>query len=297
MHGTALLLPDFALILTGWALRRAMSLGDVFWSALERLVYQLLFPALLFNALARTHIDFATAAPLLLAGFAALAAGMLAAAPARHLFAMSPLSFASQFQCAFRFNTYLGMAVAATLHGAEGIAAMGLLAGSMVLPANLVSVWVLARHGKQSLWRELARNPLVLATLAGMIFNISGLSYPAVLQQYLSRLSEASIALGLLSVGAALKLRGQAATHLPAFYIAAVKLMLVPAVGLLCARLLGLSGVYVHTVVVFGALPSATSAYILAVRMNGDGPAVAWLVSATTLAAMLTLPAWLAIIA
>ncbi|MQM32541.1 MAG: transporter, partial [Candidatus Accumulibacter phosphatis] len=39
----------------------------------------------------------------------------------------------------------------------------------------------------------------------------------------------------------------------------------------------------------------ATSAYILAVRMGGDGPGVAWLVSANTLVAMLTLPLWLTI--
>jgi malonate transporter len=48
--------------------------------------------------------------------------------------------------------------------------------------------------------------------------------------------------------------------------------------------------VYFDTVIVFGALPTATSAYILAVRMGGDGPGVAWLVSANTLLAMLTLP-------
>jgi predicted permease len=48
--------------------------------------------------------------------------------------------------------------------------------------------------------------------------------------------------------------------------------------------------------VLFAALPTATSAYILAVRMGGDGPGVAWLVSASTVAAMLTLPLWLSLL-
>jgi predicted permease len=69
------------------------------------------------------------------------------------------------------------------------------------------------------------------------------------------------------------------------------------AAKLLAASSFGLRGVYFDTAVLFGALPTATSAYILAVRMGGDGPGVAWLISANTLAAMLTLPVWLSIAA
>lgn len=297
MHGAALLAPDFALILLGWGLRRGMRLGEHFWSALEKLVYFILFPALLFNTLARTRIDFAAAAPLIATGLAALACGMLLALPARALFGLAPASFASQFQCAFRFNTYLGIAVAGKLHGAAGIAAMGIVAGAMVPFANLAAVWMLARHGEQGIVRELARNPLILATLAGLAYNASGLAYPQLAQQFLGRLGEASIALGLLAVGAALKLRGHAGRHAAAAYLAAVKLAAVPACAFVVGRQLGLQGVYFDAAVVFGALPTATSAYILAVRMNGDGPAVAWMVSATTLLAMLSLPVWLGMLA
>jgi len=48
--------------------------------------------------------------------------------------------------------------------------------------------------------------------------------------------------------------------------------------------------------VLFAALPTASSAYILAMRMGGDGPGVAWLISATTVAAAVTLTAWLALL-
>ena len=96
-------------------------------------------------------------------------------------------------------------------------------------------------------------------------------------------------------VGAALKLRGASGSHGASCYLLAGKLLAVPAAGLLAASSLGLSGVYFDTVIVFAALPTATSAYILAVRMGGDGPGVAWLVSANTLLAMLTLPVWLTV--
>lgn len=308
MSATLLLLPDFALILLGFALRRAMHLGDHFWGGLEKLVYFILFPALLFYAIARTKIDFAAAAPFVASGMAAMLGGMALGLLARPLFAMNRaaegdivsrsvagrgMAFASQFQCAFRFNSYIGLAVAGKLHGEAGIAAMGILIGAMVPLANLTSVWMLARHGKLGVVREIVRNPLIIGTVAGLLFNLGGLELPSVAAQFLGRLSEASIALGLLAVGAALKLRGESGSHLPSAYLLAVKLAAVPAIAWVTARTLGLKGVYFDVAVMFGALPTASSAYILAMRMGGDGAGVAWLISASTLGAMLSMPLWL----
>lgn len=296
-QGLSLLLPDFALILLGWSLRRVMHLGDHFWNAIEKLVYFILFPALLFNALARTKIDLAAAAPLFGSGAAALACGVILGLLARPIFRQNPAAFASQFQCAFRFNSYIGIAIAGKLHGAPGLAAMGILIGAMVPMANLASVWMLARYGKLGFVSELIRNPLILATLTGLLFNLSGLTLPDALAHFLGRLAEASITLGLLAVGAALKLRSSTVSHAPSLYLLAVKLLAVPAAALVAARHFDLTGIYFDTALLFGALPTATSAYILAARMGGDAPSVAWLVSANTLAAMITLPIWLSIAA
>lgn len=289
------LLPDFLLILLGQALRRWLHLGDHFWTGLEKLVYFVLFPALLFNALARANLAWATAAPLVITGMLAMVTGMLLGGLARWLFPMSPVSFASQFQCAFRFNTYIGLAVAAKLHGAAGIAAMGLATGAMVPLANVAAVGMLARHGGVSLWRELAKNPLVLATLAGLLWNMLGLTLPAPAAQFLGRLAEAAIALGLLAVGSALRLRGTpGGGHKAAGWFLATKLLAMPLAAIFIARQFGLTGLYFDIALIFAALPTASSAYILAQRMGGDGASVAWLISASTLAAMVTLPLWLA---
>ena len=298
MNTALTLLPDFALILLGYGLRRWMSLGDHFWTGLEKLVYYVLFPALLFNAITKMPITF-SAVPLIGVGATAMAGGMLLALLAKPLFPLSPVSFASQFQCAFRFNTYIGLAVAAKLHGAAGIAALGLLAGGMVPFANIAAVGMLARHGETSLWRELAKNPLFLATLVSLGWNLAGLPVPAPAGAFLSRLAEAAIALGLLAVGAALKLRGALGRdgRGAAAYLLAVKLLAMPVIALLAARWAGLTGVHFDVVMVFAALPTASSAYILTQRMGGDGARVAWLISASTLLGMVTLPLWLAFLA
>ncbi len=290
------LLPDFALILLGAGLRRALQLGDHFWNGLEKLVYYVLFPALLFGGLVKTHIDWSGAAPMIGVAAGAMGSAMLLGLVAR-LLPISPISFASQYQCAFRFNSYIGLAVAGTLYGVPGIAAMAIVIGLMVPPVNLVAVWMLARHGEAGVWRELARNPLVLATLAGIAANLAGFAPPEVLLRFLGRLAEAAIALGLLAVGAGLRMfgAGSAATHAAAGYLLLIKLVAMPATALLLIRGFGLTGIHADIALAFCALPTASSAYILAQRMGGDGARVAWLISASTLLGMLSLPLWLAL--
>lgn len=296
MQTFLLLLPDFALIVLGAALRRHMSLGDAFWVGLEKLVYFVLFPALLFGSLLRTHIDWDATMPLFACGLATLVGGFLLGLAGRPFAGLEPMTFASRLQCAYRFNTYVGIAVAGKIHGAAGIAAMGALAGAMVPFANIMAVGMMARHGQGSLLRELARNPLVLATVAGLLANLLGVSLAAPLQQFLQRLADASIALGLLAVGAALRWGRTQGHWLGSAWLVTVKLAILPLLAWLVARRLGLEGLPLRIAVLFAALPSASSAYILAMRMGGDGPGVAWLISATTVLAVFTLTFWLALL-
>jgi predicted permease len=294
MSTALLLLPDFTLILLGFALRRWMQLGDHFWAGVERLVYFILFPALLVNAILKTRLDLAAATPLLAAALGAMAVGMAVSWLARPLFGLKPMVFASVFQCGYRFNSYIGLAAAGLLFGTPGIAALGLIIGLAVPFANLSSVWMLARHGESGVWREVARNPLIWATLVGLLLNLAGFEPPRPLGIFLGRLADASIALGLLTVGAALRLQGQSGVLGASIYLSLVKLLVVPLAAVLLGQWFGLSGVYYGVAVLFASLPTASSAYILAMRMGGDGRSVAWIISATTLASMLTMPFWAA---
>lgn len=298
MKTVLLLLPDFALILLGAGIRRWMHLGDHFWNGVEKVVYFILFPALLVNAILRTQLDVAVALPLLLTAFAAMSGGMLLATLPRPFVRIPALNFASMFQCGYRFNSYIALAVAGMLFGAPGIATMGLIVGAAVPLANLISVWMLARHGEVGVWREVARNPLIWATAGGFVLNLLGFVPPAPLQSFLGRLADASIALGLITVGAALRVGGSGAAgpggHFYAGWLLTVKLLLLPLVAWQIGQLAGLGHLYLQVVVLFAAMPTASSAYILAMRMGGDGKSVAWLISASTLASMLTLPLWAA---
>lgn len=292
MTTAQLLLPDFALILLGAAIRRWMRLGDHFWNGLEKLVYFILFPALLINAIVHTRLDLGVALPLVATAFIAMAGGMVLGLLPRFLVQVPAMTFAAVYQCGYRFNSYVGLAVAGILFGPPGIATMGLIIGAAVPVANLVSVWMLARHGELGLWREIARNPLIWGTACGFLLNLSGVPLPAPVLAFLERLSDAAIALGLIAVGAALRLGHVPGVGLLAGWFMIVKLIALPCIAFVAGRYLGLSDLNFQVVVLFAALPTASSAYILAMRMGGDGRSVAWLISATTLASMVTLPLW-----
>jgi len=205
---------------------------------------------------------------------------------------MPALTYASMYQCAFRFNSYIGLAIASMLFGTAGVATMGIVLGSAVPVVNLVAVWMLARHGQLGLWREILRNPLIWATAIGFALNAAGFVPPTPVQVFLGRLADASIALGLLAVGAALRLEGTTGVRFFSGWLIAVKLLVLPLIAAAVGTLLGLGGLYFQIVVLFAALPTASSAYILAMRMGGDGKSVAWLISASTLVSMLTLTLW-----
>ena len=130
--------------------------------------------------------------------------------------------------------------------------------------------------------KGLLQNPLLLATSAGILFNLAGLQVPELAGAILARLGNSSIALGLIMVGAGLRLSGlHEAKGISAWFLA-VKLLALPALAYGLGRWIGLTGLQLQIAVMFCALPTASSAYVLATRMGGNGPVVAFLISGGT---------------
>ncbi|HEY5801159.1 MAG TPA: AEC family transporter [Burkholderiaceae bacterium] len=291
----AILFPDFALIASGVLLRRFTGWGDSFWGGLEKLVYFMLFPALLFRTTARTAFAFDTTGPLLQVTLAALACGIALGWLAKWVLRPDRVLFASGVQTAFRFNTYICLALASRIGGDQGASAMALLVGFGVPLCNIFAVYALA-HRAGGLLRELARNPLLLAATAGTLWNVAGLGLPEVADAVLARLASASLALGLLAVGAGLRLGGSGEAPALSIWFVAVKLVAMPALAFTFGHAMGLSPLHLQIAVLFCAVPTASSAYVLAARMGGNGPYVAMLVSVGIVASAITLPFWLSLV-
>ena len=323
MSAALLLLPDFSLIALGVLLRRlrvhscggSASRGELlrlwgqrsgeaarvgvlfdadFWGGIERLVYFVLFPALLFRSLALSQSSLADAGRLALVGVGFTLAGMALSALAQPLFHLPRPTFAACFQCGFRFNTYVALAAASRLGGAEGVALMSMLIGVLVPLVNVAAVAMLAREHGVRVAGALARNPLVIACVVGIAWNAAKLPVPALAARVLELLAAAALPLGLLAVGAGLRFK-RGALPVPAFaWWTALKLIALPAIALALAYAFALSSLERQMAVVMAAVPTATSAYILAVQMRASGSPVALLISSGTLIAAITLPLWIA---
>jgi len=288
------LLPDFLLIAVGALLARLPAFDATFWAGAERLVYFVLFPALLFRSLATGAGALDDSLPLVATGLAFTGAGIALSFAARYLLRLPKGDFAACFQCGFRFNTYLALAVAQRLQGPRGLAAITLLVGVLVPVVNFAAVGILARHGGARLWPALARNPLVLACVAGLAWAALRHPLPDIADRVLGALGGASLALGLLIVGAALKFEGGLPRPAIAYWTA-LKLVAVPACALVAGHALGLPGRELQIALIMAAVPTAPSAYVLATQMGGRGQPVALLVTVGTLLAAVTLPLWLAL--
>ena len=291
-----LLLPDFLLIALGAAIRRVRAFDPPFWRGLERFVYVVLFPALLFRALATATMSLGDAWRLVVVGLIFTGAGMLLSALAKPLLGLPHPTFAACFQCAFRFNTYIALAAASRLGGEAAVAAISLMIGVLVPVVNVAAVAMLAPRRGAGVWLAIARNPLVIACIAGLAWNAAAIPMPGVVAKVLELLAGAALPLGLVAAGAGLEFLPGTLPLRAIVWWNAVKLAALPTIALAAASLLGLSPLERQMAVLLAAVPTAPSSYILAMHMNGVGAPVALLISTGTLIAIVTLPLWLAVI-
>ena len=210
---------------------------------------------------------------------------------------VDPVLHASGAQCAFRFNSYVALALAERLAGAPGLAWQALIVSLCVPLCNVAAVWPLARQGGRGYLRELLRNPLILATVSGLAANLGGLQLPDLVATTMARIGAAALPLGLMAVGAGLRFGALRLAPGLASGLLAIRHLAMPAVAIPLVIGLGLPPAQQAVIVAFSAMPTASSAYVLAARMGGNGAYVAGLVTVSTLLAMAGLPAALALLA
>lgn len=294
MNFAQLLFPDFSLILCGYLVCRFTALNRSVWEPLESLVYYFLFPVLLFHSIVKNPLNLGEASSLMLAGLALGVSGIALAYSLPHWpwlgRRLDTRLHAASAQVGFRFNSFIALALADKLVGPQGLLMIAVLIGTCVPLFNVGAVWPMARHANRGFARELLRNPLILATVSGLIANLGGLSIPAWLDPTLNRIGQASLALGLMAAGAGMQLGMLAKGKLLAASVLGVKHLGMPLFAFGIAQLFGFDRDQTLILLMFSAVPTASSCYVLAARMGYDGPYVAGLVTLSTLLGMLSLP-------
>lgn len=294
MNYAQLLFPDFSLILCGYLICRYTALNRSVWEQVESLVYYFLFPVLLFHSIVRSPLDLSVASGLIAAGLTMGLCGiaLVYALPwlpwiGRHI---DTRRHAAGAQVAFRFNSFVGLALAERLAGAQGLLLIAVLVGFSIPLVNVGAVWPMARHAQLNFVRELARNPLIITTVCGLSANLLGLGIPTWLETTVTRIGNASLALGLMAAGAGLQFASLAQAKVLTVGILSIRHLFLPLIGLGLSHAFALSPVQTTILLAFAAMPTASSCYVLATRMGYDGSYVAGLVTLSTLLGMLSLP-------
>jgi malonate transporter len=298
------LAPVFLLIGLGFALKGLKMVPDTFWAPAEKLTFYLFFPALLVANIAGAGTIGAEALPMaaaLIIGIV-LVAGTVSALRPR--LGLDGPGFTSVFQGSFRPNTYVGIGAAYALFGEAGLALMAIAVVAVVPLVNVLAVFTLVRHGAAAgqafRWRQAigpaATNPIILACLLGLGLNLGEVGLPRLLAPLLDILGSAALPVGLMAVGAGLDL-GAARKHgRTVAMTTAIKLGVLPLATVVLCVAFGVAGQAATISVMYASLPGSATSYVMARQMGGNATLMAGIITATTIAAMAALPAWVRLV-
>ncbi len=294
MNFAQLLFPDFSLILCGYLVCRFTALNRRVWEQVESLVYYFLFPVLLFHSIVKSPLDLSAASSLVGAAVSLAACAIALAYSVPHwpwLGKRIDLRLhAASAQVAFRFNSFILLALADRVAGSQGLLMVAVIIGVCVPIFNIGAVWPMARHANRGFMRELVRNPLIVATASGLVANLLGFGIPYWLEPTVNRIGQASLALGLMAAGAGMQFGSMATAKTLAVVVLALRHAVVPVIAFGLARLFRLDPTQTTILLMFSAVPTASTCYVLAARMGYNGPYVAGLVTLSTVLGMVSLP-------
>jgi len=210
----------------------------------------------------------------------------------------------SFLQCSFHGNLgYIGLAVAFYFLGDQGFTRASILAGFVMLLQNFLAVVALSRFNKEpdqkistlSLVRRVLLNPVIISAMAGMAFSLTGLDLPVILDRSLKILSGMALPLALLLIGTSISFAQMRQQLRLTALIGVLKLLLLPASGLILFHFLDLQRIEYLPALILLASPTATVSYVMASEMAGDTDMATAAISVTTLVSAVTFTLWLSL--
>jgi|SRR5450830_196974 len=292
----ASIIPVFVIILLGVAIRRFGWMPADFFPSIEKFSYNIAFPAMLFAGTARLSFHGSQVGELALATL--LPTFLIVALTLASLLlwpALPGASRSSVMQGAMRPNTYFGLAVAGLFFEAK-TASLVMLSLALCLPVvNALSVvalawWSGSKPNMVTVGKTLARNPIIQATLAGVLVSLSGITLPAELMNTLDILGKSATALGLLCVGGGLVFSLEGARPAALTVTSVLKLLVMPLIAAQICLFFAVSPQVAMAACFYCALPTAPNAYIMAKQLGGDTRLMASLITLQTLLALVTVP-------
>ena len=296
------IIPIFVIIIIGWFARWRGFIPPEFISPANRLVYYIAIPAMIFHSISKaslkTQFDVTVLALTLLPVPAVFAVAWSAGIINR----VRRGQRGTFIQTAFHGNLgYIGLAVAYYFLGNEGLVRASIIAGFIMILQNFLAVAVLqlnsdnpsATGNRFAVALRILGNPVILSAMAGILFSLSGLRVPLVIDRSLDILSGFALPMALLVIGASLSFELMQLRILRVLSAGFMKLILLPGLGFALYRLFGLASQDYLPGLILLASPTATIAYVMAKEMNGDTDFAVAAISTSTMFSAITFTVWL----
>ncbi|MEJ5111495.1 AEC family transporter [Erwinia billingiae] len=299
LHQILLSMPLFILIALGWMLVRWRKWPDSITEALNRVVFKIALPAMLFRLMS----DFGQSPPvdarLLIAFFGScLIVFVLGRVIASRLFKLDGIS-GSVFALGgiFSNNVMLGLPIATVMLGEKAIPSVAL-----VLVFNGLILWTLAtvsvewvKHGALNLKGfgktavSVLKNPLIIAILSGTLFSLTGIPLPQMIDKPVSMMGTIAVPLALVALGMSLAAYKVKDGLKESYAICLLKLIVQPLVIWGLAVLLGLPPLESKVVVLLGSMSVGINVYLMSQQFNAlTGPAATSMLLSTVFSAVTT---------
>ncbi len=301
-------LPIFALLFSGYGAKRLGLLNGASIVGLNGFVYYFALPALFVVKVAETAVgrrfDWRLVAAYHGAGLCVFAVAMLCG---RFLFGHRLAVLGLQGLAVAWGNVgYMGPPLVLAAFGDGGtLPAAIILAFDIILPVSLAIALVEGDLGGKTRWLEigqtvvggLARNPLMLAIVAGALLSIIGLTLPSPVKAFGTLLGSAALPCALFALGASLVEQRVTRGKSEVAWLVALKLLAHPlVVWLLATHVFFLQPLWAKVAVIEAGLPTAANLFVLAQRYNLYVDRASTIVFASTLISVVTVSVLLALV-
>lgn len=294
-------LPIFLTMVLGWVFRRMGLMDEAFVNKMNKFVFQAALPVMVFLDLAT--VDFFEVWDAKFVVFCFLATLISILGVTAFSFIWKDRSVQGEFiQAAYRSSAaILGLAFIQNIYGNSGMAPLMIVA--TVPLYNIMAVVVLSvmnpKRGRMDralivkTLKGIVTNPIILGILAGIVWSLLKLPMPVILEKTLTNVGKLATPMGLMAMGAAFEWKKVGEKMKPAVTAALIKLVLLAAIFLPIAVMLGFRQEKLIAILVMLGSATTVSCYIMARNMGHEGTVTSGAVMLTTLGSAFTLTGWL----
>ena len=297
-------IPIFLIILLGYILMRVGLFNKDLTRVMDKYVYKIALPVLLFKQVATADIYSEFNIEFVLFCMISTTIMFILVWAGSAILLKDKSEVGAFAQASARGSAaILGIAFIENIYGSSGMGPLMIV--SAVPLYNIYSVIILTfsakgrTSGKGAIRQALiniAKNPIIIAILAGLIFAVVRIPLPYIPLKALSYVAQTATPLALLVVGATFEEK-QALTKIgPTCAATFIKLILIPLVFLPVAVYMGFRNESLVAIIVMLGSPTTVSCYIMAKNMDNDEHLSSSIIVMSTLLSALTLTGWIFII-